>query len=140
MIVYLKILYLYITYWLLGLTEESFQYKKAWYLTELGRYHSAIYALKKAEKDLKTSYVYGLLGWCYIQIEAFDKALPYYRKAYEINESTELLLGLAVSECHAGSIEKSMEYYQQLIPLSNEPVMQQSLNKLAQEYERRKVS
>ena len=134
---YLKIFYLYLTYWLVGLTEEGFQYKKAWYLTEIGNYHAAIYALKKSVNNLKAGYVYGLLGWCYIQLEDFENALEYYSKAYAKDQSPTILLGLAVSECHAGSLEKSKSFYQQLLPYSDNPYLKQSLDKLNSEYARR---
>jgi len=133
-VAYLKLIYLYLSYFIVGLTEEGFQYQKALYLSELGYYHAAIRALKKAEKDLNTSYVHGLIGWCYIQLECFEKALSYYRKAYEQSENPEIILGLAVSELHAGDLSNSKEFYQRVLPFRHEKEFNYTLNLLEAEY------
>jgi len=119
------------------MTEEGFQLQKGNILCELGLYHSAIYALKKANVDLDTYYVNGSIGWCYIQLEVFDKALDYYRKAQQHDESPEILLGLAVSELHAGCIEASKAYYERLKPFKELDGMAVSLSQLEVEYSNR---
>lgn|GEM_PF-5682627 len=123
MVVYLKLFYLYLTYFFVGIEEEGFYYQKAVYLTELGFYFSAIKALRQAEKNIKTAYVWGLLGWCYANVEVFDKSLYYYKLAYKTDQSESILLGLAVSECHAGSTVKSMEYLERLKPFRIDPII-----------------
>lgn len=140
MVVYIKLLLLYVCYWIVGLEEDGFQYRKALYLSEVGCYHAAIHALKKAEKHLKTGYVYGLLGWCYIQLESFDRSLEYYNLAYKTDDSIPVVLGLAVSECHAGSISKSKEYFQRLLPYRDEPFMEDCILKLESEYAKNTAS
>lgn len=136
MTTYLKLIYLYLCYWVVGLTEEGFQYKKAWLLCDLGHYHAAIFALKKAEIEWKASYIFGLLGWCYIQIESFENALIYYNKAYTKDKSPTVVLGLAISEFYAGSTKKSEEFYQQLLPFCDDPYIKESMDMLKLEYEK----
>ncbi|WP_185906587.1 hypothetical protein [Teredinibacter haidensis] len=140
LVAYFKIFYLHLTYYFVGLEEEGFYYQKAMYLTELGHYFPAITALKKAEKNLKTSYVWGLLGWCYANVEVFEKSLYYYKLAYKTDKSESVLLGLAVSECHAGSPEKSRAYLEQLKPFRNDPIMNEYAQRVENELEIRKIS
>ena len=123
MVTYFKIFYLYLCNLLVGLDEGGYQYKKAVYLTELGFYFAAIKALKRAEKELKTSYVWGLLGWCYANVEAFEESLHFYRLASKTDSSEPVLLGLAVAESHAGSIENAKNYIEQLKPFREDPVL-----------------
>ena len=133
LVVYFKIFYLYLAYIFVGLEEEHFHYKKALYLTELGFYFSAIKALRMAEREIKTSYVWGLLGWCYANVEDFEKSLHYYNLAYKTDRSESVLLGLAVSECHAGSTEKSMMYLEQLKPFRIDPILDEYAKRVESE-------
>lgn len=140
MVAYFKLFYLYLTYLLIGIEEEGYYYQKAVYLTELGSYFAAIKALKKAERDLKTSYVWGLLGWCYANVEAFEKSLYYYNLAYKTDKTESVLLGLAVAECHVGSAEKSRKYLEQLKPFRNDPIIEEYASRVENELKIRTTS
>lgn len=107
---YLKLFYLYLTYWFVGLDEEGFHWQKGDLLADLGHFHQAIYAFNKAKKDLKTYYVLGSLGCCYLQIEDYERALAAYREAYQQAATPEIIWGLAVSELEAGNLEESKTF------------------------------
>jgi tetratricopeptide (TPR) repeat protein len=107
LIIHFKLMFLYVTYWLVGSDEEGFQWQKGNLLADLGYFHEAIYALKKAKKDLNTSYMYGSLGWCYLQIEDYERALVNYQVAHTRRQSPEIIWGLAIAELRLGNYQKA---------------------------------
>ncbi len=129
-VAYIKLVYLYLLYYLIGMEEEGFYYRKALYLTEIEEYFSAIKSLKEAEKDLKTSYVWGLLGWCYANVEQFEKSLHYYQLAYKTDKSESIVCGLAMSEAHAGNVGKANLYLELLKPFRGGPALEEYIKRI----------
>ena len=135
---YLKLFYLYLTYWFVGLDEEGFHWKKGDLLAELGYFHQAIYSLNKAKNDLKTYYVLGSLGCCYLQIEDYERALLAYREAYQQAATPEVIWGLAVSELETGNLQESKRLYTDLKPFRDSPGMERCISYLEEGYANRK--
>lgn len=101
-----KFIYLYISYWLVGLAEEDFFISKANYFADLGKYHSAIKYYKKAIKEDELYSIYGAIGWCYAALEQYQLSLENYRKAFERIKRHEVTVILAHLEMEYGDSEK----------------------------------
>jgi len=110
----LKFIYLYIAYWLVGLTEEDFYIKKGDYFADLGLYHSAIKYYQKAIKESEMYFLYALIGWCYLNIENDELALDNYRKAYEKIKKQYVTVPLASLEMKIGNKEHCEEVFKNI--------------------------
>ena len=79
----LKLVYLYLQYFLLGLLEEGFQIQKAGYLCDLGLFAAAAKAYQKALRETQSPFVQASLGYCYLCLDLPEKAVEYLGRAYE---------------------------------------------------------
>jgi tetratricopeptide (TPR) repeat protein len=105
----IRLLYLYIGYWLVGLPQEYFYIKKGNYFVDLKWYHRAIRNYKKALQDSDDPHIHSMLGYCYSQIGTPVDSVEHYSKAHDKIRDPKTDLGLAISEVESGNIEKSEE-------------------------------
>jgi len=109
-----KSIYLYLAYWLLGLTQEYSYIKKAYYFVDLHWYHRAIHNLKKVLRDSDDPHIHSLLGYCYSRIGTPFDSVEHYSKAHDKIRNPKTDLGLAISEFESGNIEKSEEIIEEV--------------------------
>ena len=107
----LKFIYLYLAYWLVGLTEEDLYITKGNYFADLGKFHSAIFAYKKALKESEIPSIYAAIGWCHLSMDEDTKALEYYRKAYEKINRYDVSVTLAFLEMENGNFEECRKVF-----------------------------
>ena len=107
----IKFIYLYIVYWLAGLSEEDFYITKGNYFADLEKYYSAINCYEKALHESEMYSLYASIGWCYTAIDNNTEALKYYRKAYEKIKRHYVTVTLASLEMESGNIEKCKEVF-----------------------------
>ena len=103
----LKFIYLYSSYWLVGIPEESFYTAKGNYLVELNAYSSAIRSYEEALKESNDRRIHAMVGYCYSQLGGHKNAVEYYRKAFKKIPDQNIDIGLAISEFEAGNIDES---------------------------------
>ncbi len=113
-IILLKLLYLYLLYWFVGLDEGWFYITKGNYLYDLEYFPAAAKAFKKALKETESPYVYSSLGYCYLNCGITDKALKYLNIAYSKKSTPEFAVGLVYAEYENGNFQKSKELYESL--------------------------
>ena len=99
---YLKLLYLYMAYWLVGIDEEGYYIRKGNYLVDLEHYAAAAKSYSNALRETKSPYVYAALGHCYIELGLFDKAATQLQEAYSRRPRTDFGIGLARSLFESG--------------------------------------
>jgi tetratricopeptide (TPR) repeat protein len=104
-----KLIYLYIGYWLVGLPQEYFYIKKGNYFADLKWYHRAIRNYKKALQDSDDPHICSMLGYCYSRIGTPADSVEHYSKAHDKIRDPKIDLGLAISEFESGNIDKSEE-------------------------------
>jgi len=131
----IKLVYLYVLYFFVGLDEDYFYNEKGNRLAEIGANRAAIKALERANKDLQYPKIFGAIGWSYLQLEQYENALENYRKAYENDESLEILCGVAVAEMKAGSQDESKRIYEILKFHRNRPGLEIVISNLEKGYE-----
>ena len=102
----LKLVYLYLQYWLVGLDETGFQVTKGNHLLDLGLYPAAAKAYQRALKETQSAYVHASLGFCYLNIGLFDKAVSSLRSAYSKNPRADVGVTLAQALLEAGEREE----------------------------------
>ncbi len=107
----IKFLYSYIAYWFVGLAQEDFYISKGEYFADLGKYHSAIKCYKKALEESEMSFLYALIGWCYMNIEEDTLALENYRKAYEKIKKHYVTIPIAYLEMENGNRDECKEVF-----------------------------
>ena len=103
----LKLIYLYLAYWLVGLPEELFYTEKGNYLMELNAYDPAIRTYKKALRDANDRRIHAMIGYCHSQMGSHKEAVENYRQAYKKIHDQNIDIGLAISEYEAGNIDES---------------------------------
>lgn len=103
----LKLVYLYLQYWIVGLDEEGFQITKGNYLLDLGLYPAAAKAYKRALQDSRSPYVHASLGYCYLNMGMPDRAVQSLRTAYAKTPRADFGLSLAHSLLEAGETKES---------------------------------
>ncbi len=113
-IIFLKLIYLYLLYWLVGVDEEWFFITKGNYLYDLEYFPAAAKAYQKALKETKSPYVYSSLGYCYLYCGITDKALKYLNIAYSKKSTPEFAVGLVYAEYEQGNIQKSKEIFENI--------------------------
>ena len=109
-----KLLYLYLLYWFVGLTQEDFYITKGGYFADLGNYYSAIKCYEKSIKDTENYFVYSLIGWCYFTVEDDDNAIKYYRKAYKKIKSHYVTIILSFLEMEMGNIDECEDVFKHI--------------------------
>ena len=108
----IKFIYLYIAYWLAGLSEEDFYIAKGNYFADLEKYFSAINCFQKALSESEMYSLYASIGWCYLAIDNDAEALKYYRKAHEKIKRHYVTVTLASLEMESGNIQKCKEVFE----------------------------
>jgi tetratricopeptide (TPR) repeat protein len=82
-----------------------------------GELHEAIEILEEVIPDFENSTIYGSLGYLLIQNGDLDKALEFNLKAYEYNDSNDIILdNLAQVYYLRGEYDKALEIFDKLIP------------------------
>ena len=114
-LIVIKLFFLYLLYWFVGLTPEDFYIRKATYLSDLNFNHSAIKYLEKALSDSKNPFIYALLGYCYLQEDKNELAVENYKIAYNKLKNASMKIGLAVAEFHNNNRDESLRLYSELI-------------------------
>ena len=99
----LKLVYLYLGYFLVGFPEEYFHIKKGNYFVNLRWYHRAIHNYKKALEDSDNPHIHSILGYCYSRIRTPLDSVQHYRKPHEKIRDPKIDLGLAMSEFDRGN-------------------------------------
>lgn len=107
----LKLVYLYLQYWFLGLDEEGYQVTKGNYLLDLGLYPAAAKAYRRALKETESPFVHASLGFCYLNIGLFDKAVQSLKIAYSKKPRTDFGVSLAQALLEAGEHDESARLY-----------------------------
>jgi tetratricopeptide (TPR) repeat protein len=107
----LKLFYLYLQYFLVGLDEEGFQVTKGNYLVELGLYPAAAKAYQRALKETQSPYVHASLGFCYLSIGLSDRAVQSLRAAYLKKPQPDFGVLLAQALLEAGEPEESAQLH-----------------------------
>jgi tetratricopeptide (TPR) repeat protein len=110
----LKMVYLYVAYWFVGIPEEVFHRYKGNYWVELNSYHRAIRSYKKALKDSNDARLHAMIGYCYSRMGNNNEAVEFYRAAKNKIHDQRVDVGLARSEYEARNIDKSDEVIQQV--------------------------
>ncbi len=107
----LKLLYLYLQYFVIGLTEDGFQIQKGHYLCELGQYAAAAKAYELALRDTHSAWVVGALGYCYLCMQITDRAVEYLRQAYTRRSDPELGVTLLQALWQNGDTSEAESLY-----------------------------
>lgn len=107
----LKLVYLYLQYWVVGLDEEAFQITKGNYLLALGMFPAAARAYKRALQDSRSPYVHASLGCCYLNMGMPDKAVQSLRTAYTTTPRADFGVSLAHALLEAGEDDESARLY-----------------------------
>ena len=97
---FVRLVYLYGLYLLVGLDEGWFQIMKGHYLVELGLFPAAARAYQKALRETKTPSVRASLGYAYLCAGLPDRAVEALREAYskEPNPDFGAILAWALNE------------------------------------------
>jgi tetratricopeptide (TPR) repeat protein len=129
----LKLGYLYLCYWLVGLEEEEFYIPKANYCADIGWYNVAIRTYEKALNESSDPMIHAALGWCYSEIRNDEKALEHYRIAYSKKASPEFGVGLAFAEYTVGNLNEFQKIYSGIKDLEEDlsPELKTELVKLS---------
>jgi len=109
-----KLVYLFLGYWVVGLPQEYFYIKKGKYFVDLNWYHRAIRNYKKTLRDSDDPHIHSMLGYCYSRIGTPLDSIEHYNKAHDKIRDPKIDLGLAISEFESGNIEKSVEIIQEV--------------------------
>ncbi len=105
-IVILKLVYLHLLYFFVGLEEDSFQISKAEHLFALGKYSAAAKAYQRALEGTKSSYVYGWLGYCFLNLQQYEKAAENLELSLQRKVDPAFQSGLAWAYLGLGADEK----------------------------------
>ena len=133
----IKLFYVHLAYFLVGLDQEAFYIARAYYFADLEWFNYAIGNYKKALKESNDPHVKAALGYCYLMVGDYEKSVKYYREAYQKSEDPVISFGLAYAELNKGNIEKGKKVLQVLSERKNElePYHITELNKLKQKIE-----
>jgi tetratricopeptide (TPR) repeat protein len=83
------------------------------------RLEEAISILEEINKRMKTSVLYGSLGYLYLEQGNLDRALTYNLEAYDYNDSNTVILdNLGLTYIRMNEWSKAEEIYNKLIPLN----------------------
>ncbi len=107
----LKLIWLYLRYWTIGLTEDYYHISKANYYYELGHYEIAIRGYKRALKDSHNLRlrIHEMIDYCYSQLGRGSEGTDYYRKSFEESNDPLIGLGLAKAEFRRGNLDESQD-------------------------------
>jgi tetratricopeptide (TPR) repeat protein len=133
----IKLFYIHLAYFSVGLDQEHFYIARANYFTELKWFSYAIGNYKKALKESADPLVIAALGYCYLMVRDYEKSVKYYREAYQKSKNPVISFGLAHAELNKGNIEEAKKVLQILTEKENklEPYHIDELNKLKQKIE-----
>ena len=130
----IRLFYIHLAYFLVGLDQEFFYVARANYFTDLGWFRYAIGNYKKALKESTDPLVTAALGYCYLMVGDYEKSVKYYREAYKISDNPVIPFGLAYAELNKGNIKEVKKVLQILTKKKHElePYHITELNKLKQ--------
>lgn len=133
----IKLFYIHLAYFLVGLDQEFFYIARANYFTDLGWFRYAIGNYKKALKESTDPLVIAALGYCYLMAGDYEKSVKYYREAYRKSKDPVISFGLAYAELNKGNIKGGKKVLQILSKRKNElePYHITELNKLKKQVE-----
>ena len=133
----IKLFYVHLAYFLVGLDQEQFYIARANYFTELKWYSYAIGNYKKALKESTDPLVIAALGYCYLMVGDYEKSVRYYREAYQKSKTPVISFGLAHAELNKGNIKEAKKVLRKLSEKENELESYHidELNKLKQKIE-----
>ena len=133
----IKLFYVHLAYFLVGLDQEAFYIARAYYFTDLEWFNYAIGNYKKALKESTDPLVTAALGYCYLMVGDYEKSVKYYREAYQKSKDPVISFGLAYAELNKGNIKEGKKILQSLSKKENElePHHLDELNRLKQEIE-----
>ena len=133
----IKLIYIHIAYFLVGLDQEHFYIARANYFTDLKWFSYAIGNYKKALKESTDPLVVAALGYCYLMVGDYEKSVKYYREAYRKSKDPVISFGLVYAELNKGNIKEGKKVLQILSERENElePYHITELNKLKQKIE-----
>jgi tetratricopeptide (TPR) repeat protein len=128
----LKLFYLYLAYFTVGLDEEFYYIAKGNHLYDGGFFAAAAKAYKKALKETQSPYVYSSLGYCYLNVGIFDKAVENLEIAYSKRSTPEFAVGLIRAKYENGDYEESRKLLQHIekLKVKNPPDLQKEIKRL----------
>ncbi|MDY7036779.1 MAG: tetratricopeptide repeat protein [Thermodesulfobacteriota bacterium] len=110
----LKLLYLYLAYFAVGLDEEFYYISKGNHLLDGGFFSAAAKAYKRVLKETQSPYVYSSLGYCYLNVGLYDKAIENLEIAYSKKSTPEFAVGLIRAKYENGDYEESKKLFQSI--------------------------
>ncbi|MHB8138052.1 MAG: tetratricopeptide repeat protein [Smithellaceae bacterium] len=125
----IKLFYLYLIYWFVGLDEEGFQIGKGAYLIEMKMYPAAAKAYQRALKETDSVYVHSALGYCYLCMDIYDKAINTLNLVYKRKPTLDVAIWLAYAHHHSGNTEECAKFYR-VLKESNAPKSQEVLEEI----------
>jgi len=133
----IKLFYIHLAYFLVGLDQEHFYIARANCFTDLKWFSYAIGNYKKALKESTDPLVIAALGYCYLMVGDYEKSVKYYREAYQKSKNPVISFGLAHAELNKGNVEEAKKVLQILSEKENELESYHidELNKLKQKIE-----
>jgi len=103
----LKLVYLYLGYFLVGFPEEYFHIKKGNYFVDLGWHHRAIRNYKKALRESDEPHIRSTPGYwsghCYSRTGIPVDSVEHYSNARDRIRDPRIDIGLAMSEFDRGN-------------------------------------
>ena len=107
----LKLIWLYLQYWTIGLTEDYYHISKANYFYELGQYRRAIRSYNRALEDSHNLRlrIHDMIDYCYSRMGRSNDGLDYYRASFKKTNDPLIGLGLAKAEFNRGNLEQSQD-------------------------------
>jgi tetratricopeptide (TPR) repeat protein len=110
-----KLIYLHLAYFALGLDDQYFYIAKGNYFAELEWCRYAIPNYKKALKKSSDPLIHFWLGYCLLRLRKYNESLAHYRIAYEKIHDPNAALGLAIAEYETGNSERSRAIIQEAV-------------------------
>ncbi len=126
-----RLAYLYLQYFLVGLVEDGFQIQKGGLLCDLGHFAAAAKAYERALRDTQAPFVQASLGYCYLCMGIPDKAVHWLSKAYERRASLDVGMTLFQALRANGELERAGQLAQEL-EVSQERLSPQARQVLAE--------
>jgi len=100
----LRLVYMELQYWLVGLTPETYHHAQASAWEDLGKYDRAAKHLRAYLENSDKPQMRGWLAYCYAKLEQWPDAAREYTTAISKWSHPSLILGLAEAKLHLGDI------------------------------------
>jgi tetratricopeptide (TPR) repeat protein len=111
------------------LDEEGFQISKGSYLIEMKVYTAAAKAYQRALKETDSVYVHSALGYCYLCMGIYDRAINILNTAYKRKPNLDVAIWLAYAHHHSGNKQECEAFYR-VLKESNEPKSEEVLEEI----------